>query len=390
MDNKEQTSPQRILILVTLGVVGGTQTSVMNLARTLHERGYDVTVASGEGEFIQNECTRHGIPYRRFDALKRTLNPFTMLSFLLTARTTIKRESFDVVHINSSNALFAAVAAWLSGVDPRVVFTFRGLSVLDESYGNTLTRFCYRLIFRFFMWFVDEPVFVSNANYDVAREKGLVTRGTVIHNGLDPERLTFLERESARAGLSRELGRDLTDAYIVGSVGRLAYQKNYEFLIDQIAELTPTYPELVCVIIGHGPEHDQLVQQIREKQLEQTVFLIGEREHASRYLRAFDTFVLPSRYEGLSITLIETLFAGVPVLASDVGGAREQFAHAPFQVYPLNDGEEFQKRLTRLVDNSQVREELAVANRDRSNDFTIERVADEYISLYTEAVVTDE
>jgi glycosyltransferase involved in cell wall biosynthesis len=325
-------SAARILIIVTRGTMGGAQMSVINLARILTEMGIDVTVAAGPGRFVAAECQRHNIAYQYMPHLRRSLNPLRMIAFTWHAKNIIDAEQFSVVHINSSNALFAAIAARLTRRKPRTVFTFRGLSVLDENYRNAFYRTAARWIFWLFMRFVDTPVFVCNANRDTAISHGIVRNGEVIYNGIDPEKLAFFERATARRELQQHTEKDVTDMFLVGSIGRLAYQKNYTFLIEQIARIADSRPDILCIIIGDGPSRDQLIRAIDQYNVREHVIFAGEYEHASRYMRAFDVFVLPSRYEGLSITLIEALFVGIPVLASDVGGAREQFSQAPFQV----------------------------------------------------------
>ncbi|MEX1026555.1 MAG: glycosyltransferase [Candidatus Paceibacterota bacterium] len=388
MNATDPVSPNlRIFIVVTRGTVGGAQTSVFNLARELKKTGRAIVrVGFGDGEYLAQRCEDAGIEYTRFAHLRRSLNPFSAIRSVAEFVRHFKRERYDVVHINSSNALFAAVAAKLSRHKPRVVFTFRGLSLLDEHYEmSRMKRRLYVWIFRVLLRFVDEPVFVSHENHATALRMGLVTKGTTIHNGLDPHELVFDDREQARRQLAEMTGVPVTDeTFLIGSIGRLAYQKNYEFLIEQMVEMKKKYPALIAVIIGDGPEYNVLLERIKANGLESVVHLVGEITDASRYMRGFDLFVLPSRYEGLSVTLIEALFAGVPVLASDVGGAVEQFEQAPFQVYPLNDGEEFRKRLTRLIDNPDIRDELAEANVRRSEEFAIERVTQAYHERYTQ------
>jgi glycosyltransferase involved in cell wall biosynthesis len=103
----------------------------------------------------------------------------------------------------------------------------------------------------------------------------------------------------------------------------LDYSKNYEFLINVFPEILKMKPEAIVIIVGEGPERKKLENLIERTNLKEKIFLIGELKDASKYLKAFDLFVLPSRYEGLSITLIEALFAQIPILASDVGGNEE-------------------------------------------------------------------
>ncbi|MEM1578028.1 MAG: glycosyltransferase, partial [Candidatus Pacearchaeota archaeon] len=202
--------------------------------------------------------------------------------------------------------------------------------------------------------FVDIPVFVCQENLKWAKEKKLVKDGVVIYNGIEtPE---FLERELARKFFEEKIKISLKEKFLIGSIGRLDYSKNYEFLIKIFPEILKIKPEAILIIIGEGSERKKLENLIEKLNLKERIFLIGEIKDASKYLKGFDLFVLPSRYEGFSIVLIESLFAKIPILASDVGGNKEiisencifqekknfleKFKNLPF---PLRNEENFKK-----------------------------------------------
>jgi len=136
---------------------------------------------------------------------------------------------------------------------------------------------------------------------------------------------------------------DLNRMYVVGSIGRLAYPKNYEFLIKTFPDILKAKPNVICIIIGDGPDRNSLQLLADSLQLQDKVFLIGEIKDAYKYLKAFDLFVLPSIYEGLSISLIETLFAKVPTLAANVGGNAEILDKE--QLYSLKNKQEFIEKI---------------------------------------------
>ena len=96
-------------------------------------------------------------------------------------------------------------------------------------------------------------------------------------------------------------------------------------------------------------------KKIKEKGLQKKVFLVGSVPNASRFLKAFDVFVLPSRYEGFSITVLETLFADVPMLVTKVGGNREAVAGFDPFLYKLDDTEEFKNKLHNLLNDKDLR-----------------------------------
>jgi glycosyltransferase involved in cell wall biosynthesis len=372
---------KKILIIITKGEVGGAQMSVLNLARELTRQGHKVEVGFGEGEFLSRELERESIPCHRFKNLKRTHNPLNPLLLAREVRRFIREHHFDAVHINSSNALPASLGAKTAGRPLRTVFTFRGMSLLDDNYRkNSWLSVGYRLFFRFFLRYIDSSVFVSRDNLEKAERGGWAKNGHLIYNGLDEGRIDLLAREEATREIFSRIGASPKDPFLIGSIGRLAYQKNYEFLVNVFPRVLEIKPNALAVIIGEGPEQEKLARLIEEKDLGDKVILFGRRDNASSLLKAFDLFVLPSRYEGLSITLIETLFAGVPVLASDVGGNRETLPD-PGELYALDDEDDFLAKLRGLLGEDK-RSGISAAHKKAAQDFRIQETAQEYEKLY--------
>jgi glycosyltransferase involved in cell wall biosynthesis len=358
----------KVLICITHGNVGGATNFVFWLAKGLKEKGIEVKVGFGEGEYLKEKLEKEKIEFVNFKWLKRTHNPLSNLFFIFEIKKFLDREKFDVCHFNSTNALFGAISAKISKSKPKTVFTIHGLSILDPNYKkNFWLKPIYWLIFKFLLSFVDVSVFVSNKNLEDAKKLKLVKNGVVIYNGIpEPE---FLEREIARKFFEEKIKIDLKEKFLIGSIGRLDYQKNYEFLIEVFPEILKIKPEAIAIIVGDGPERKKLENLIERTNLKEKIFLIGELKDASKYLKAFDLFILPSRYEGLSITLIEALFTQIPILASDVGGNEEIVGESC--IFDLGNKEDFLKKFQKL--------EIPKAKREV---FTIEKMIKEYLNLF--------
>ena len=373
---------KKVFIIITKGEVGGAQMSVLNLARGLKEKGLKVKVGFGEGNFLKTELDKLDIEHIRFKHLKRTHNPFSNLFFIWEIKKYFDKNRYDTVHINSSNALLSAIGAKLSKSKPRIVFTFRGMSMLDENYQkNPVLKSLYRLFFKFLLKFIDKPVFVSRENLEKGEKSGLVKKGYLVYNGLNPSVLKFYTEEESKKRLGDLLKIDLENKFIIGSIGRLAYQKNYEFLINIFSDILKIKPNSIAIIIGEGDERYKYEKLIKEKDLEKKVLLAGNIDNASKYLKAFDLFVLPSRYEGLSITLIETLFAGIPVLAKNVGGNQETLPSAS-EIYRLDDKEDFIERFKELT-LKDMQEKIMKQNFENSKNFLLKKTLEEYIKIYS-------
>jgi glycosyltransferase involved in cell wall biosynthesis len=423
----------KILLVITKAVVGGAQMSVLNLARELKMRGHEIIVGFGDGDFLPAELEKENIPYVRFRNLKRTHNPLAGLFFAWEMKNFLQKKSplpskdspsfsrrgvgvvlgdgsppllfkegsgggsltpplfqggvrggFDAVHFNSSNALPGALGVKLADKKIKTVFTFRGMSMLDEHYQiNKILKFIYRLFFKIFLTFVDAPVFVSQENLDKFGRGQLTAKGVLIYNGLNPAKLNFFNKDESQKFLAEKSGQKyayFSDKYFIGSIGRLDYQKNYEFLINIFPEILKIKPEAIAVIIGGGPEEEKYRALIKKNNLGEKIFLLGSIANASRYIKAFDLFILPSRYEGLSITLIEALFAGLPVLTSDVGGNKETVG-ASEELYGLDKQTDFLAGFA-AIQKSEVLNKILENNKKQAEKFILAKTADGYEKIY--------
>jgi len=112
-------------------------------------------------------------------------------------------------------------------------------------------------------------------------------------------------------------------------IGRLVPQKGFDILIEAFAQIASQVPDLYCLIIGEGEDKEKLVGQIRAASLEKRIRLIGyqDREKAMSILKSSDIFVMPSRYEGTPIALLEAAALARPILAACAGGIPELVTH---------------------------------------------------------------
>lgn len=273
----------RVLIVITHGNVGGATNFVFWLAKGLREIGVDVKVGFGKGEYLREKLEREKIPFVNFRWLRRTYNPSFNLFFIFEIRKFLEDERFDVVHFNSSNSLFGAFGAKFTDKKPKTVFTFHGLSILDPNYKKYSLMNFFLVMFKFLLNFIDIPVFVSKNNLDVAKSIGLVKDGAVVYNGIPkPE---FYSREDAERFFEEKIGIELRDKFVIGSIGRLDYQKNYEFLIRIFNEILKLKQNATCIIVGDGPYKGEYYRLIKTNKLEGKVFLIGKVQDALKYLK---------------------------------------------------------------------------------------------------------
>lgn len=165
------------------------------------------------------------------------------------------------------------------------------------------------------------------------------------------------------------------DRPIVGSVGRLAEQKGYDILIEAAALV----PEAQFVVVGDGELRSRL-----EAQAGENVQLTGAREDVPELLASFAVYAQPSRYEGLCLAVLEAQAAGVPVIATPVGGMRNTVVHEKTGlVVSVGNSQELAAAIRRLLDDANLAESLIDdATRQVRQHYAQSRMIDETLALY--------
>lgn len=136
----------------------------------------------------------------------------------------------------------------------------------------------------------------------------------ILNNAIDADK--FIYNKDIRSKYRTELGLD--ECFVIGHVGRMAYQKNHEFLLNVFAEVTKKISNVRLLLIGEGPLKKNIELQAERLGIFDKIIFAGVRSDVNNLMQAMDLFCLPSRFEGLGIVLVEALCAGLKCIASDV------------------------------------------------------------------------
>jgi glycosyltransferase involved in cell wall biosynthesis len=298
-------------VLSSFGL-GGQERVAVDLARLQRAAGHEVLAIS----IARGPEGPTAAAFRANGVLVKTIAKGAHVdpSLLVRIAAHLRRLHVDVVHTHNPHALiYGAPAAWLSG--SAVVHSKHGMNP-DRRRRLWLRRAAAEL--------VDAYVAVTPTLAAKALEQGDCdsARLHVISNGIDVERFAPNRRERRR--IREELGiRDAT--WIVGTVGRLAPEKDQALLIDAMTPLLSESRQLV--IVGDGPQRDALRARIAGTAGGRYVHMLGAREDVPSILAAFDAFALTSRTEGLPLVILEAMATGLPVLSTAVGGIPDLVQH---------------------------------------------------------------
>jgi glycosyltransferase involved in cell wall biosynthesis len=242
----------------------------------------------------------------------------------------------------------------------------------------------YEKIDRMVLRWMDQVVCVSQSQADKVREAGVLhERIQVIHNAVHPERFTTASPENRRV-----LGSLFSDPpkTIIGAAGRLSPEKGFAILIEAARQVAASDASVGFVLFGDGPLREELARQIHEAGLVGRFILAGFRNDLDDLLPALDVMVLPSFTEGLPNVILEAFAAGVPVVATAVGGTPEIVEHGLNGfLAPAGNSDQLAAHIQSLIDSPQVRKGMGEAGRHCVAEvFTFEKQAQEYHRLFGE------
>ncbi len=377
----------KILYIITQADGGGAQKYVLALAKhfggtiaaghsTLRDEPSGSDSKSNEATQLFADARNLEVPCVELKHLKRSINLWHDLLAVWEIRQLIKNLQPDIVHLNSSKAgvlgSFACVGLktndwFLNGRQksnhPKIVFTAHGF-IFNEPLNFAVKNF-YLALEKIASDYRDFIITVSDADRNSALANKLIAPNKIatIHNGIG--QIKFLDKPQAKAALKLP-----DDKIIVGTIANFYKTKGLDMLIEAVAMMDEGIKSKInIVIIGDGSERKNLELKIKKLELGNCVKLLGKIPDAQKYLKAFDAFVLPSRKEGLSYTLLEAMQAGLPIIATEVGGNPEALGNAGLLIDPETP-QVLAQVITKLIHDENLSAQLAAKARQKSAEFT--------------------
>ena len=362
-------SPMVIAHVLSSFARGGQERVALDLARLQRADGHEVVAISiARGPEGPLAAAFRDVGARPVSIAK---GPRLDPSLPLRLAAQFWRHRVSVVHTHNPHALiYGAPAAWLAGA-----------VAIHSKHGMNPDRRRRLWLRRAAAGLVDAYVAVTAILAARAIEQGDCNprRVHVIPNGIDAVR--FAPNRSGRHTIREELG--IPDgAWVVGTVGRLAPEKDQALLVDAMAPLLSASRQLI--IVGDGVERDALRARIARLPTARYVHMLGERDDVETILAACDAFALTSRTEGLPLVLLEAMATRLPVLSTAVGGIPDLVKHGVTGfLSPAGERAPLTERLANLSTDSVLARKVGDAGRHEVlQHHSVDRMAREYGSLY--------
>lgn len=372
----------KVLLAITRMSLGGAPRHVLSLASGLDRNRYEVWIATGhedrgEGSLLE-EARSSGVGLAVVPGLRRKPSPSDDLKALVWMYRFMTSERFHIVHTHTSKAgTLGRLAGRLAGV-PVSVHTFHGN--IFEGFFGSLSSSLFLLLERAMAKLTDRLVAVSSRNLSYFVSKRIAPRRKfrLIYNGVDPEMFSGRDKIMAK----RALG--LPNGPAVGTVAALVPVKGLDYFLEAARYVSLEVPEASFVVAGGGALEGALRRRAEDLGVE--VRFLGPRKDVPLVLSALEVFVLPSLSEGMGLSIMEAMAAGLPVVATEVGGIPELVVDGETGVLvPPRDPEALARAILECIRERERAEEMGRKGRKRVRDlFTLARMIREHEILYEE------
>jgi glycosyltransferase involved in cell wall biosynthesis len=373
-------TPLRIC-LVTEASGGGVGRHFLDLAHGLAAQGVDVTgiysAHRSDALFKRGLAASTGVRLVKM-SMRRAIHPQDSLDLWRLVKLLRQLGPFDVIHGQSSKggALARLAARWV-GIPS--VYTPNALVTLDPALPSW-KRTLYGSIERWLARHSSALIAVSMDEALHARSLGIEAKKIhTIFNGI--ERPQFPPRNAVRI----RLGLAPEDV-VVGFVGRLSAQKAPELLLEAFAKVQLLQPTTRLVVVGSGPLEADVRRRIEALGLASAVILLGDVV-ATEVMPAFDMLCLCSRYEGFPYVLLEALAAGLPIVATEVGGVSECVEpEVNGLVVSRDDPPSLASAMVRMSQDASLRRRFAAASAQRASRFPAQRTFEQTLAVYQQVL----
>lgn len=359
----------KMFCVITHLELGGAQKNTLMMLEQLPRDRYEVGLVSGkEGPLVEWADRIPGVRRVALPTLVREVRPVKDLIAFVRMWRLFRRERPTLVHTHCPKAgILGRWAAKLAGV-PTIVHTFHGFGFND---------FQRPLVRKFYVWLewltakiTTQQVFVSYENAHRAERLGLTRRGEwiVTRAGIDLEE--FLA--PGPRGAKRAEWGVAEDKLVVGMIASFKPEKAPTDFVDLAARVLENNERVHFVMAGDGELRESIEARIRHHGIERSITLLGWQpvEDMPSIYRSLDVLVLTSLWEGLPCVFPEAMASGVPIVATDVGGAREAVIDGETGfLFATHDVEGMAKAVLKLLGDRELRTTLAENGRRRVAEF---------------------
>ena len=355
---------KKVVICVPSLAIGGAERFAVDLALTVDVNRFKVIVAitrTNVESFLKQQLEQNHIHIVDLAAKEYPMMLWKQLRFL-------KKEKPDVVHAQTGSILHMMLSCKLCNVPLRLYTVHNEAYLL---YGNSkFKKAVYKMGFFFFKF---KPIAICPmVKQTLIEDMGISeNRIVVVNNGVDTKR--FVPAKTNRDdGVTRII-----------SVGTLYWIKNQLMMIRVISELHNLGYKVELTLLGDGEDRKKIQNMIKENKAESYVFMLGSKKNVEEYLKQSDIYVSASKTEGLSLSILEAMACGLPIVASDAGGTKDIVKDGVNGfLFRVDDEDGMKEALQKLIQDKTLRKTYGQRSREIAEQWSAENCTHGYEAQY--------
>lgn len=345
--------------------------------RLLKKNGCEVSVAARNDYEASYECSipsidhYYDVPFSRWPIRFSNIRAYRMLKEIIAG------EEYDIIHCHTpvAGVLTRLAAKSVKKKRPRIIYTAHGFHFYKGA------PFYYWLLYypeeKLCAHLTDVLITINKEDYDFALRH--LNPGKVeFVNGVGVDIRRFSECMADRSHVRKEMGIP-EEAYVVVTVGELIRRKNYRIII----KIMPHLPEEIhYVIVGSGQKEKELKKMAADSGVSDRIHFLGYRNDIPEIYKSSDLFVLPSRQEGLPVSLMEAMASGLPCVASRIRGCRDLIDETKGVLCDPEKPEEWEAAILRMYRDKKVAGQLAERSRKSISEYDIHKIEERMKEIY--------
>lgn len=363
----------KMMYIVYSFTTGGTEKLLIDICNEMVKRSNDVFLYVVNNHYTQDmlKLINKNV---HIELENRGIGDKNILRTMKNISKFIKKNDIEIVHCNSLNSPELLLISKIFNPKIKIFYT-----VHDVNQYKLLNRI--RKIYRNI--FCNKIIAISDSvKQDILNNKAKMTKVITIHNAIETEHFEL-----------PNLKKINKTRPIIGNVARIMPEKKgQDVLINAIAKLKDNYPNIKCYFAGAAAESDEksfieLQNQIKQKELNNNVLFMGNVDDVTSFLEKIDIFVLPSRFEGFGLSLIEAMCMGIPVIASNIDGPAEIINNTRCgKLFKSGDSKDLASKISETIENYNIEKEIALSNTDIvKNKYSISIMCNLLIDTYLES-----
>lgn len=355
--------------------MGGLQIAACSIAKHLAARGHEVHIITSQDRGTPKESIENGIHLHRIYSTDLRYIGFAIFSIKATA--ILYRLDPQIIH---AQAVPTGVSGFLAKIVSKVPYVVwgQGSDVYDSySFKRIITAAVLRNA---------DAVIALSDHMKKEMQRFSLREISIIPNGIDLEGFDVPSRDQARLKL------EINQAdKVVLHVSTLGSVKGVTYLIEAMAHLIQTEPKARLILVGDGPERAKLELLVSDLHLSEFVTFAGriQNNEVPIYMAASNVFVLPSLSEGIPIVILEAMAAGLPIVATNVGGIPSLVEEGKngFLIDPQN-AEQIANKVSLVLADPALSDRMVINNKGKAQQYTWASLVDRLEDVYLNCVNT--